>query len=84
MSSSDWPLYRLRVAADADPGALARIQERFQILNVVPRRVVAELATTGMLHVQVDVAGLSAEAVNRIASRLGQVPCIQNVHWHQP
>ncbi len=84
MSSSNWPLYRLRVAADADPGALARVLERFQNLNVVPRRVLAELATTGILHVQVDIAGLSEETVNLIAAKLSQVPCIQNVHWHQP
>jgi hypothetical protein len=83
MSSSDWPLFRLRVAADADPGALARVLERFQNLNIVPRRVVAELATTGTLHVQVDLAGLPEETVMLIAAKLGQVPCIVNVHWHR-
>jgi hypothetical protein len=83
MSSSDWPLYRLRIAADADPGALARVLERFQNLNIVPRRVVAELATTGTLHVQVDIAGLPEETVTLIAAKLNQVPCIVNVHWHR-
>ena len=32
-------LYRLRVTAEADLGALSRVLERFQNLNVVPRRV---------------------------------------------
>ena len=33
-------LLRLRVTAEADLGALSRVLERFQNLNVVPRRVV--------------------------------------------
>ena len=35
----------LRVSADADPGALARVLTCFQSLNVVPRRVVAVQGT---------------------------------------
>jgi hypothetical protein len=81
MSSPDWSLYRLRVAADADPGVLARVLERFQNLNIVPRKVVAELATTGMLYVQIDVAGLSEATITLIASKLNQVPCIRDAHW---
>jgi hypothetical protein len=39
------------------PGALARVLERFQNLNVLPRRVIAELATTGVFHIEVDGEG---------------------------
>ncbi len=47
MSSPDWPVLHLRVSAEPDPGVLARVLERFQNLNVVPRRVLADWATTG-------------------------------------
>jgi hypothetical protein len=54
MSCEEFSLWRLRVVADADPGALARVLERFQNLNVLPRRVIADLATTGVFHIEVD------------------------------
>jgi hypothetical protein len=81
--SSDWPVLYLRVAADADPGALARVLERFQNLNLTPRRVVAEWGTNDTLHVQVDIAGMSEERVSLIAAKLGQVPSILHAYWHR-
>ena len=83
MSPSDWPVLYLRVTAESDPGALARILERFQNLNVPPRRVVADWASDGALHVQVDIAGLPEERVELIASKLSQVPCILNAYWYR-
>ena len=83
-SPPDWSLFCLRVAAEPDPGALARVLGRFQNLNIVPNRVVAELSTTGTLHIRVDVAGLSESAIELIARKLGQVPCVLNAHWHRP
>jgi hypothetical protein len=77
-------MYRLRVTAEADPGALARVLERFQNLSVLPHRVVAELSTTGTVHIQVDVGGLSESAINLICGKLGQVPCVLSAHWHRP
>jgi hypothetical protein len=44
MSFDEFTLLRLRVVADADAGALARILEKFQNLNMVPRNVLAELS----------------------------------------
>lgn len=82
MSSQEWSLLRLRIVAEADPGALARVLERFQNLNVVPRKVVAESGIGGALYIEVDVAGLSEAAVSLIAAKLGQVPCIFNAYWH--
>jgi hypothetical protein len=83
MSPQDWPVLYLRVAADADPGALARVLERFQNLNFTPRRVVAEWGINDTLHVQVDIAGLSEERMSLIAAKIGQVPSILNAYWHR-
>ena len=73
----------LRVAAEPDPGVLARVLERFQNLNVVPRRVLAEWATTGTVHVEVEICGISEPMLNLIAAKLDQVPSILNAHWHR-
>ena len=72
----------LRVSADADPGALARVLACFQTLNVVPRRVVSELGTTGMLYIRIDVTGLTEGHLSLIAAKIGQVPCVGNAYWH--
>ena len=76
-------LLRLRVAADADPGALARVLERFQNLNIVPRRITAELGANDALHIQVDIFGLTEERLTLIAAKIRQVPSIVNAYWHR-
>ncbi len=83
MSSPVWPVLHLRVSAEVDPGALARVIERFQNLNFTPRRVVAEWGINDTLHVQVDIAGLPEDRVELIAAKLREVPCIINAHWHR-
>jgi hypothetical protein len=82
MSSDEWSLYRLRVVADADPGALARVLERFQNLNICPRKVLAELSTTELFHVEVIIGGVSSETIAIIAGKLGEVPCIRSAQFH--
>jgi hypothetical protein len=58
-SSQSYSRRRLQVTADADPGAIARVIERFQKLNIVPRRLIAEFSSNDLLHIAVDVlAGL--------------------------
>jgi hypothetical protein len=76
-------LMRLRVVADTDPAALARVLERFQNLNVLPRRVTAEFGTNNILHIQVDVCGLPEDQLALIASKIRQAPCIMNAYWHR-
>jgi hypothetical protein len=76
-------LWRLRVVADADPGALARVVERFQNLNVLPRRVVAEFGTNDTLHIQVDVFGLSEQHLALIAAKITQATSICSAYWHR-
>jgi len=73
----------LRVSAESDPGALARVLSCFQTLNVVPRRVVAELGTTGTLYIRVDITGLTERQLSLIAAKVGQVPCVENSYWHR-
>jgi len=81
--SPDWPVLTLRVTADADPSALARVLERFQNLNLTPRSVLAEWGINNMLHVQVVVTGLSEERIGLITAKLTQVPSILNAYWHR-
>jgi hypothetical protein len=74
---------RLQVVADADPGAIARVIERFQNLNIVPRRLTAEFASNDVLHVAVDVCGVPDEQLMLIASKIRQAPSIVNAYWHR-
>jgi hypothetical protein len=82
MLAGEFTLVRLRVVADADPGALMRVLERFQNLNIVPRKVLAELSSRGVFHVEVDIAGLSEDCVDIIAAKIGEAPCIHSASWH--
>lgn len=82
MSYREFSLLRLRVLAEADPGALARVLERFQNLNVLPRRVVAEYGMNDTLHIQVDVFGIREDQLTMIAGKIGQAPFIVNAYWH--
>ena len=83
MSSDTVSLLRLHVVADTDPSALARVFERFQNLNIIPRRFTAEWGTDDVLHIQVDVCGLPDEHLALIAGKIAQAPSIINAHWHR-
>jgi hypothetical protein len=82
-SQESFSLLRLRVVADADPTAIGRIIERFQNLNIVPRRVSAEFASNDLLHVEVDVFGLTEEQISLIAGKIGQAVSIYHAHWYR-
>jgi hypothetical protein len=75
-------LLRLRVTAEAELGALARVLERFQNLNVVPRRVVAEMGSGDVLHIQVDIVGMTEERLTLIAAKLNEALSIRQAYWH--
>jgi hypothetical protein len=83
MSSQEYSLCRLRVLADADPGAIARVLERFQNLNCLPRRVSAEFGTDDALYIEVDIAGLSDAQLSLIVGRNAQAACVVNAYWHR-
>ena len=76
-------LLRLRVAAEADPGALPRLLASFQNLNVIPRRVVAEFGTGEVMHVQIDLFGVPESRLTLIAAKLGQIPTVLNAYWQR-
>lgn len=73
----------LRVSAEADPGALTRVVSFFQTLNIVPRRVLAEFGINDMLHIRVNVAGLTEHSLSVITAKVGQIPSIENAYWHR-
>ena len=76
-------LRRLRVLADADPSALPRVLERFQNLNIVPRRVTAECGTNELLHIEVDVFDVPEEQLAQIAGKIRQAPSVVNAYWQR-
>jgi hypothetical protein len=75
-------LLRLRVSAERDPGVVARLLGHFQNLNVIPHRIVAEFATTGIVHVHIDISGLSERRIALIAAKMGQCVPVLNAYWH--
>jgi hypothetical protein len=82
-SAQPYSRRRMQVVADADPGAISRVVERFQNLNVVPRRLTAEFSSNDMLHIEVDVSGLPDEQLALIEAKIRQAPCIVSVYWHR-
>ena len=74
---------RLQVVADADPGAIARVVERFQNLNIIPRRISAEFSSNDLLHIEVDVCGVADEQFVLIAAKIRQATSVVNVYWHR-
>jgi hypothetical protein len=72
---------RLQVVADADAGAIARVVERFHNLNIIPRRVTAEFSSNDLLHIAVDVCGISDEQLTLIAGKIRQATCVVNAYW---
>lgn len=72
----------LSVTAEADPGALPRLLNNFQQLNVLPRRVVAEYGSDELLHVRIDVAGVSEARLSVMAAKMDQIPSVIRAYWH--
>jgi hypothetical protein len=82
-SAQSYSRRRLQVVADADPGAIARVIERFQNLNIVPRRVIAEFSSNDLLHIEIDVCGIPDEQLALIAAKIRQATSIVHAYWHQ-
>lgn len=80
-SQDSFPVLRLQVVADADPTVIARVVDRFQNLNILPRRLIAEF-NHDLLHIAVDVFGMSENQLTLIAKRLCESPAIVSAHWH--
>lgn len=76
-------LLRLPVTANGDPSVLPRLLGLLQNQNVIPRVVLAEHATTGLLYLQIDVCGLAQARLDLIAAKMGQTPCVIHAYWHR-
>lgn len=72
----------LRVVAEPDPGALARVLNCFASVNAIPRRVLAEFSIAGVQHIRVDIVGLTERHLSLISAKLGQAPMIESAYWH--
>jgi hypothetical protein len=83
MNAQELSLWRLRVTTDADPGVVARVLERFQNLNVLPRRVVAEAGIDNRFSIEVDVLGMPEAQMTLVAIKLRQNTSVLNAYWHR-
>ena len=81
-SQQNFSFLRLRVVADADPGAIALVANSFRNLNVLPRRLLAEFGTNNIVHIEVDVFGLREDQLALIAAKIREAPSIVNAYWH--
>jgi hypothetical protein len=82
MCSPVLSVLRLRVVADSDVGAVARVLERIQNLNVLPRRVSAEFGTDQLVHIEVDVFGVDDDMLSAIARKLTEATCTVRAQWY--
>lgn len=83
MSNTVLSVCRLRVLTEDNPGALARVLERFQNLNILPRRIVAETGSHGAVHVAIDVSGVPEDTLSLITAKIAQVACVLEASWHR-
>lgn len=74
-------VFSLTVSAEPDPGILVRVLTYFQILNVVPGNVVAEVRSEEMQRIRIETDGLTAKQVSLIAAKIDQLPSVEAVHW---
>jgi hypothetical protein len=82
MCTEDYSRSRLRVVTDVDPGACARVLERFQNLNILPRRIHVELGSNDRFYIEVDVFGVDEARRNAILAKISQSFCVISAHWH--
>ena len=75
---------RLQVVADADPGVIARVVERFYNMNIIPRRMSVEFSSNDLLYIEVDVCGISDEQLALIAGGIRRATSVVNAYWHRP
>lgn len=80
-SPESFSLLRLRVIADCDPNSVCIVIQRFQNLNIVPRRISAEFGIDDRLHIEVDVCGVTTQQLSLIAGKISQSPSVHHAHW---
>jgi hypothetical protein len=75
-------LMQVRVRAEAELGILPRILGQFQTCGALPRRVIAEYASNELVHIQIDIAGLSRERMTLIVAKLNELTSVFEARWH--
>jgi prephenate dehydratase len=67
---------RLKAIVEADPGALVRVLQLFQIRNIVPRRISALRLGAEFVEaeIEIDPADLAPETLRLIAARIQEMP----------
>jgi len=67
---------RLKAIVEADPGALVRLLQLFQIRNLMPRRVHAQRLGDQFIEaeIEVDVAEIAPETLRLIAAKMQELP----------
>ncbi len=76
MQSDNAAARRLKVVAEADPGALVRVLQFFQGRNIVPRRAFSLRIAREILEVEVDVADCTEEAFRAVVAKVDQLPIV--------
>lgn len=68
----------LRVIAEADPGAIARVLQPLQSLNIVPERLRVDRIGDAYLEIAVTLAAndLSLDAASQITAKLSQIASV--------
>jgi hypothetical protein len=69
---------RLRVIAEAEPSALVRALQPFQMRNLVPRRVVAHRIDVDRLQIDIDVdaSECTPDAFRLALTKLNELPVV--------
>jgi prephenate dehydratase len=73
---SEAAVLRLKTIVEADPGALVRLLQLFQIRNLVPRRVRAQRLGDQFIEaeIEMDTAQIAPETLRLIAAKLQELP----------
>ena len=73
---SDAAVLRLKAIVEADPGALIRLLQLFQIRNIVPSAVRARRLGLEYIEAEIEFAGadLPAETLRLIAAKAQELP----------
>ena len=78
MQTGNAAVFRLRVVAEADQGALIRALQLFQARNLIPLRVAAQRTEPDLLKIEIDVAASDCthETCRLIVAKLNELPIV--------
>ena len=78
MQSDNAAARRLKVVAEADPGALVRVLQFFQGRNIVPRRAFSLRIAREIIEIEVEVdpADCTEEAFRAVVAKVDQLPIV--------